>query len=45
MPATFRRMKQLVADFWADEKFYLSSVCRCDGFTPAEIKIVEGAAK
>jgi hypothetical protein len=26
MPATFRRVKQLVADFWANEKFCLSTI-------------------
>jgi len=29
----------------ANEKFNLSPACRCDGFIPAEIKIVEGAAR
>jgi hypothetical protein len=45
MPATFRRVKQLVVDFRANEKFHLSPACRCDGLTPAEIKIVEGETK
>ena len=80
MSATFEeafgRVKALVADFRANEKFYLSPACRCDGLprdgvlrrllreaegllrrqidalgdvlyalTPAEIQIVEGAAK
>jgi hypothetical protein len=35
MPSTFEaasgRVKQLVADFRANEKFFLSPACRCDG--------------
>ena len=63
MPAgfdtAFARVKQLVADFRANEKYHLYRAYRCDGLdrqidalvydfyalTPAEIKIVEGAAK
>jgi len=30
--AAFERVKQLVADFRANEKFFLSPACRCDGF-------------
>lgn len=28
--ATFGRVKQLVADFWTDEKFHLSPACQED---------------
>jgi hypothetical protein len=49
VPATFEaafgRVKQLVADFRASEKFHLSPAYHCNGLTPAEIKIVEGATK
>ncbi|MGA2243235.1 MAG: hypothetical protein ABSH11_14515 [Verrucomicrobiota bacterium] len=36
------RVKQLAADFRANEKFHLSLAHRLDGLTSAEIKIVEG---
>jgi hypothetical protein len=42
LEATFGRVKQLVADFRANEKFHLSPACRYDCLTTAEIKIVEG---
>ncbi len=29
--SAFARIKRLVADFRANEKFYLSPACRCDG--------------
>ncbi|HXR03999.1 MAG TPA: hypothetical protein VN836_04750 [Verrucomicrobiae bacterium] len=41
----FRRVKQLVADFPANEKFHLSPAYHCNTLAPAEIKIVEGQAK
>jgi hypothetical protein len=39
--AAFAKVKHLVVDFLANEKFYLSLVSRCDSPTSAEIKIVE----
>jgi hypothetical protein len=30
----FARVKELVADFWANEKIQLSPACRCDGQRP-----------
>jgi hypothetical protein len=49
MPAgfdiAFARVKELVADFRANEKLHLSPAYHYDGLIPAEIKIVGGAAK
>jgi hypothetical protein len=43
--AAFARVKELVADFWANEKLHLFPAYHYDGLIPAEIKIVGGAAK
>ena len=55
MPAGFATGKELLRGqpceaeaFYAvraNEKFHLPPACCCVGLTPAEIKIVEGAAK
>jgi len=34
--AAFAKVKELVADFRANEKFHLSPPCCCDGFTHAK---------
>jgi hypothetical protein len=43
--AAFARVKELVANFRANEKFHLPPACHYYGLIPAEIKIVEGVAR